>query len=180
MVLLLLVLGAIVAGVWALKNHFFPPVELDPEPTATAPVGPTEEDLANPTECATEVLEVAVALAADSLPAGQAANIPVTVRNTGEVPCLLDVGRESVTVTITSGDDQVWVSTHCGAGLPSERRILLDVDAADTTVVAWSGTRSAPGCPGDQPATTSGTYRLYAEVLAGGGSAGIEQVFGMH
>jgi len=141
---------------------------------------PTEEELANPTECAAKAVELEISLAADSLPAGQATSIPLTVRNAGEVPCLLEVGHAGVEVRVTSGNDPVWSSTHCGASLPEDRRILLDVGASDTTVVTWSGARSAEGCPGEQPATTPGTYRVHAAVAAAGGPVTHERVFGMH
>src|SRR5690625_3128966 len=51
LLILLGLIGAVVAGVVAVKNRLFP---ADPPPVepAAAPTGPTEEELANPTECA--------------------------------------------------------------------------------------------------------------------------------
>lgn len=179
LILLLLVVG-LIAGGWALKNRFFPAAPEEDEPTEAQSSGPTEEELANPELCATEALELHVELAADSLPAGQTSNIPVTIRNTGEVPCLQEVGKGAIEVNITSGDDPVWSSRHCSSDLPSERQLLLDADASDTTVLAWDGARSADGCSSDQPKVKPGTYRLHVAVTTETGTLEQEQVFGVH
>lgn len=178
LLILLILIAAVVAGVWALTDRLLPAAP-DTAPTSAAPSGPSEDELANPTECEPGALAVSIDPAADSLPAGQAANLPITIRNDGELPCLVEVGRSALTVTISSGDDLVWSSAHCGQ-LPEERRILLDTGASDTTVVAWSGTRSAPQCPGEQPKAKAGTYRAAASVVVGNETVEEEQVFGLH
>ncbi len=177
--LLLLLVGGLVAGGWWLKNYFFPATESAPV-VNEEPTGPTVEQLANPKECTREALELVPSFAADSISAGQAANISLLVRNTGEVPCLVDMSASTVHAVVTSGDDQIWASDHCGAGLPENRRLLLDVDASDTTVISWSGTRSEAGCPAGQPATKPGTYRLSVKVEVGSQTINEEIVFGMH
>lgn len=180
LVILVLLLGGISVGVWALKNRFFPAAPATPEPAAVEPSGPTEEDLANPTDCDAGALMVSIDLAADSLPAAQPTNLPVTIRNTGEVPCLIDASAEAITLSLTSGDDTVWSSDHCGAGLPPGRRLLLDIDAQDTSVVSWPGTRSEPGCPGDQPGAEPGTYRANVRVSVGEATVEEVRVFGLN
>lgn len=182
MVLLILVLlvGGIIAGGVAVKNWLFPAEPEVVEEQEEEPAGPTAEELANPKDCRLDALELDVTLSADSLPAGETANIPMRIKNTGEVPCLFDASSSTLSVRITSGDDPVWSSKHCGAGLPDERILLLDVGARDTSVVVWPGTRSEKGCPSDQPATTPGTYRLHAVVTLEGGTLEAEQVFGQH
>lgn len=180
LLILLLLLAGIIAGAVALKNRFLPPESKPTEPAVEQPTGPSEEELANPTDCAAGGLELQVKLAADSLPAGQPADIPVTVRNTGEVPCLVDMGSGALAVEITSGDDAVWSSRHCGAGLPEERRLLLDAGSSETAVLTWQGTRSTEGCSGEQPKTKPGTYRLHVALNSEGGSQEQEQVFGLH
>ncbi len=178
--MLLLLVGAAIAGGVALKNFFFPSDPPPAEPAQEESAGPTEEDLANPTACDAAALELEVSLAADSLPVGQPANIPVTVRNTGEVPCLLEVGQKTITVSVTSGEDSVWSSGHCGGGLSGERRLLLDIDASDTSVVTWPGTRSVPGCAEGQPPAAAGTYRLQVALATENGTVDYEQVFGLN
>lgn len=180
LLILLLLLAGFIAGGWALKNRFFPADRAPAELATEEPTGPTEEQLANPTDCSAEELELQVDLGADSLPAGEPTNIPLTVRNAGEVPCLIDMGSKSLVVEITSGDDPVWSSRHCGAGLPEERRLLLDVEASDTAVLAWQGGRSTEGCSGEQPKVKPGTYRLHVAVTTESGSLEQEQVFGLH
>lgn len=178
LLVLALLIAGIVAGGIAIKNALFPASE--PEVEVEEDAGPTAEDLSNPVDCAPGALDVGLGLAADSLPAGQPANISVDVKNIGEVPCLVDMSKSTVHVTITSGDDGVWASDHCGAGLPEDRRLLLDIDASDTTVVSWPGTRSEKGCAGDQDATKPGTYRISLTVDSGAEQITDEQVFGLH
>lgn len=163
-----------------MKNRFFPSAASQPDPSPSQSTGPSEEDLANPTDCAVESLALSVDLAADSLPAGQPANIPITVENTGEIPCLVDVGKDALTLTISSGDDTVWSTRHCSGGLPEERQLLLDVDAKDTTVLAWDGDRSKKDCPEDQEPAKPGTYRVKVSLESGSAELDEEQVFGLH
>lgn len=180
LLIVVILLGGIIAGAWALKNRFFPSAASEPEPAPSQSTGPSEEDLANPTDCAVESLALSVDLAADSLPAGQPANIPITVENTGEIPCLVDVGKDALTLTISSGDDTVWSTRHCSGGLPEERQLLLDVDAKDTTVLAWDGDRSKKGCSEDQEQAKPGTYRVKVSLESGSAELDEEQVFGLH
>lgn len=180
LIILVLLAGGITYGVLAVKNWLFPAEPEVVEEQEAEPDGPTAEELANPKDCRPDALELDVRLSADSLPAGETANIPMTIKNTGEVPCLFDASSSTLSVRITSGDDPVWSSAHCGGGLPEERILLLDSGALDTSVVVWPGTRSEKGCPSDQPATSPGTYRLHAVVMLEGGTLESEQVFGQH
>jgi len=180
--ILIVVLAGIVAGAVALKNVLFPaqaePVEQEPETEADQ--GPSEEELANPEPCAGDAVQITVNLPADSVTAGQTHTIPVEVHNSGEVPCLIDLGRETVSVEITSGGDQVWSTKHCGGGLPKDQRVLLDADETGTATISWPGTRSASGCPDDQPSVDPGTYRLRVALDVDGDKTEEEQVFGVH
>src|SRR5699024_11801264 len=107
LLIVVILLGGVIAGAWALKNRFFPSAASEPDPSPSQSSGPSEEALANPTDCAVESLALSVDLAADSLPAGQPANIPITVETTGESPCLVDAGRDALTLAVSSGDDPV-------------------------------------------------------------------------
>lgn len=133
-------------------------------PDAVGPTGPpTEWELANPVDCRTSAVGVEVALPQSTLRAGATTRIPVTVTNTGQVPCLLDVGADQLVVTIYSGEDKIWDSRHCRGD--SERRILLDTGAADASTVTWHGVRSSLGCPDGAAKVKPGTYRVIATLL---------------
>lgn len=135
---------------------------VDPEGTAeTGP--PTEEDLANPVDCQPAAVELSMSLASASVAKGAETEVPVTVTNAGQVPCLLDVGGAELVLTVYSGEDKIWDSRHCGG--TSDRRILLDIGAQDVTTLTWPGTRSASGCPDDPAVAEPGTYRVVATLL---------------
>ncbi|MFV0425597.1 MAG: hypothetical protein ACK5KU_01015 [Beutenbergiaceae bacterium] len=142
----------------------------------TAP--PTEEELANPVDCQPGTITLDGTLPAAAITAGAGTTLPVDVRNTGQVPCLLDLGGDSLVWTIYSGEDLVWSSQHCDA--PTEqRRLLLDLQATDSVVGTWSGTRSAPGCVAEQSVAPAGTYRVVTQILTESDDllAANEQVF---
>ncbi|MFV0252866.1 MAG: hypothetical protein ACK5H2_05965 [Beutenbergiaceae bacterium] len=125
---------------------------------------PTEFDLANPVDCRPGTLAVTVALPTASVAAGSGISVPINVHNTGQLPCLLDLGGDNLVLTIYSGEDLVWTSQHCG-GAGDERRLLLAIGAVDATTVDWDGTRSMVGCLADQPVAAAGTYRVVAQIL---------------
>jgi len=132
-----------------------------PDAATTAP--PTDWQLANPVDCRPTAVAVDIALSSTTLSKGATTKIPVTLTNTGQLPCLLDVGAAQLVVTIYSGEDKIWDSRHCGGG--TERRILLDAGEADATTVTWRGVRSSDGCPDKAAKAKPGTYRVIATVL---------------
>ena len=137
--------------------------------------GPDEDALANPVQCRTEALDVAIDLEAPTFSAGDPVQVPVIVTNTGDVPCLTDTGHESMTVEVSSGQDLIWSSAQCAPG-SAERDLLLDIGASQTHTVTWDGTRGATSCDSESTAT-SGTYRLDVALMADGADAGAEQAF---
>jgi len=124
---------------------------------------PTAYELANPVACRPGALEIGVALSSASVTKGATTQVPVTVTNTGQVPCLLQAGTAQVILTIYSGDDKIWDSRHCATG--GDRRLLLDVGAADQTTFTWHGVRSDADCPAKPARAKPGTYRMIATLL---------------
>ncbi|UFU02516.1 hypothetical protein LQF12_13605 [Ruania suaedae] len=138
----------------------------EPTLSATTDAPPDEEALANPVACRAEAVELALALDSTSPAAGSDVTAAVTVTNRGQVPCLLDVGHEDLTLTVTSGEDQVWSSVQCPAG-PGETPVLLDTGAQEEATLVWSGRRSAQDCPGDSAVAEAGTYVVEAALDVG-------------
>lgn len=126
---------------------------------------PTEAEIANPVDCRPRAVSVSLALPGGAIRAGDDSPFEVTVVNTGQVPCLVDLGGEQLALTITSGDDTIWDSHHCGL---SSRRVLLDVGDEDARTVTWPGTRSAEGCSGGAKDARSGSYRAVATLATPG------------
>lgn len=131
-----------------------------------------EEALANPVDCLPGAVDVEIDLAGASYDAGVQVEVPVTVTNTGDMPCLADTGHNALEVEIHSGDDLIWASSQCPSGA-AERALLLDVGASESRTISWDGNR---GCDSDSVAQ-AGTYRVLATLNADGGQASAEQAF---
>lgn len=156
-----------VRGVPLLLERFGPlSAEPSTEPTEEA-TGPDEEALANPVECQSGAISLDLGLTATEVEAGSQVEVPVTVTNTGQVPCLLDVGHAALQMQVTSGDDPVWTTVQCPAG-KAERPVLLAADGAEETTITWSGRRSAADCPDDTRTARAGTYRIEVSIAVDG------------
>jgi hypothetical protein len=62
-----------------------------------------------------------------------------------------------LSLTIASGKDQIWTTSHCEQAIPRATMILAQ-GKESTSTVAWDGRRSGPGCLPGQPAAKPGTY----------------------
>lgn len=167
-VVALLTLGLLAWGVAALVAALGgsePETATPPDHVAEEQPGsedPADEPDGELRPCTGDDLDVDVAMSPSEPAAGEGAGLELRLTNDGEQPCLLAADAPSVVVTILSGNDTVWSSTHCETD--DTATLLLDSDVAHETTVRWPGTRSAAGCPADQPVANSGTYRLVVEV----------------
>ncbi|MCM3660222.1 hypothetical protein M3148_04315 [Georgenia satyanarayanai] len=173
LLLLLLVVAGVVWGVTTVLGNR--------DAAADAPAGPaaaesTETQPPPPSPghvavCAAEDVTAQVAVK----PSGAGVSVEVSMRNTGEVPCLVDVASGALVTEIESGSDAVWSSAHCAGDAAEE--LLLDTGATTPVTVSWDGHRSAPGCPDGQPQAGPGTYRL--AVALDGAPLGETEVFSL-
>ncbi len=158
--LALVILGGLVAGgtaLWgAIRSDADPGAGPSDSPT---PTGPSEEELANPVACGADAVTLSIDLPGDSLPHGQAVEFPVTVRNTGEVPCLVDLGYAGLDLTLFSGGDRVWSTSDCHGERPEHDEYLFDLGYSRTVTISWQGRRSTADCAADQNYAGAGTYR---------------------
>ncbi|MPV50450.1 hypothetical protein GCG21_10635 [Pseudactinotalea sp. HY160] len=127
--------------------------------TPATPTGPTEEELANPVACAAGALEVSIDLTGDTLRHGAGSDFPITVTNSGQVPCLVDLGYAGFELALFSGGDRVWTTADCHGERPEHQEYLFDLGYSQTTTIPWQGRRSAPDCAKDQNFADAGTYR---------------------
>ena len=72
----------------------------------------------------------------------------------------IDAGR--LTVSVTSGNDLIWTTTHCAQAVPRATLVVAKGKQV-TSTVPWNGHRSGPGCLPGQPAAKPGTYVVKAE-----------------
>lgn len=75
---------------------------------------------------------------------GQEPELSLSVTNTGEKPCVLDVGTSKQVFTISSGKDVYWTSTDCQTD-PVDAQVSLKPGkpVSSTTPIVWDRTRSA-------------------------------------
>jgi hypothetical protein len=155
-VLMVLALGGIgVAATWPRTEPSIVSEKADPP----APVDPN----AAAAPCAPEDLDIGLAADRLAVTPGVPVKFTVSVRNEGEVQCLVDGPRRNVAVTVYQGEvgeptaERAWSSADC-ADQDEERLLLLGPGDVDTTSASWSDSRSAPGCEPDQPRLTAGEY----------------------
>ncbi len=122
-----------------------------------------EPDLANPVPCLSDAVDAELSLDTTSLSAGDSLRITMDVTNTGDVPCLVNLGHGALTVQVTSGDDVIWDTAECPRG-DEEVSLLLDIDASSDRTITWDGQR----CGTDDDARP-GSYQVTAELALDGG-----------
>lgn len=74
---------------------------------------------------------------------GEEPKLSLKVENRGSKACSADLGTAGMTFAITSGSDQVWLSTDCQKQ-PDHRAIILQPGKPlETEPIAWDRTRSS-------------------------------------
>lgn len=169
----MILLALVVALVWGVSSLVRAATASGAETVAQPSGAPTETQPATTGTCAADA--VAGTLSTQSTEVGSPVTFELALENTGEAPCLVDVGRTALTVVVHSGEDRVWGSADCSAGSPP-RELLLDVGDSAETALTWTGGRSSVGCEGAGEAVGAGTYRVEA-LLGGAALEGGEQSF---
>jgi hypothetical protein len=98
--------------------------------------------------------------------AGRDVPIVLELRTIEAAACTWQVSPETLTVQITSGDDDIWSSRQCPKAVPTERVVVRQ--AATTEVeMRWSGRRSDEECSDLAGWAMPGWYHVAAAALAG-------------
>lgn len=144
-----------------------------PAPGATeSTVDSGQVDTDGASTCTAEGLDVAVATAQRAHPAGVQPTLEVTVTNTGDASCVVDLAATQILVT--SGSDRIWSSADCPADDAPEQVVLLPGGASETWTTAWPRVRSDEQCRDGLPEPRPGTYRVEVSLL---GSTSEQAVF---
>jgi len=128
-----------------------------PEPVLAEPSGPCEPS------------DIVATPAITSVAGG--ADIPITInlRTVVTEACTWRASPETMTVTITSGSDDIWSSRECPAAIaPQDVVVRQAVDAP--VVVTWSARRSDEGCTKWTDWARVGFYHVQAAALGGAGT----------
>lgn len=76
--------------------------------------------------------------------------------------CKATINADKLTVTVTSGTDQIWSTTQCDKAIQTATLAVAKGKQSAVTV-PWNGHRSRPGYLPGQPIAKPGTYVVKAE-----------------
>ncbi|MGW6279116.1 hypothetical protein [Kribbella sp. NPDC055071] len=123
------------------------------EPTKTSP--PADK------KCAGSDVTIAVLPGSRKVVSGSILNFVVQLNAVSD-ECKATVDSTQLVLTVQSGKDLIWTTTHCGKAILAATLVVAKGKQAATTI-GWSGQRSGPGCLPGQPVAKPGTYTVKAE-----------------
>ncbi|MEV0801258.1 hypothetical protein AB0I34_26435 [Kribbella sp. NPDC050281] len=132
-------------------------------PTATptdTPAKSTPPPTPRDTNCEGSDVRVDVLPATRRIVSGSVLNFVVRLDAVSD-GCKASVDPGRLTVTVTSGNDLIWTTTHCAQAIKRATLVVAKGKQA-TSTVAWNGHRSGPGCLPGQPVAKPGTYVVNA------------------
>ncbi len=122
-------------------------------------------ELAEPTgECVDR--DIAVTPLAKKTVGGSPVTFVLELRTILSTACTWRVSPESLTVRITSGDDDIWSSRQCPRAIPTEDVVIRN-NVSTEVEVTWSARRSDDGCTRLTDWAMPGWYHVEAAALAG-------------
>lgn len=98
--------------------------------------------------------------------AGRDVRIRLRLRTQEAAACTWQVSRDTVTVSITSGDDDIWSSRECPKVIPTEDVVLRSAKAI-RIAIDWNAKRSDDECSEYTDWAMAGWYHVQAAALAG-------------
>lgn len=110
--------------------------------------------------------DVAVTPTVDHPVAGRDVRIVLELRTILSDACTWEVSPESLTLKITSGQDEIWTSRHCPRALPRQE-VTLRRAQSTRVAVTWDARRSDEECSRLTPWALPGWYHVAAAALAG-------------
>jgi len=142
------------------------PAEGDgPSEEPSVPEEPTREPPAQPEgDCAPGDLVVEPAVWRPA--ANSRVLIGLDVSTVESPACYWDVSADTLTMRITSGDDEIWSTRQCGDAVPVSQVVVRN-DKTTKVVVPWSGRRSDDECSPATQWALPGYYNVEAAALAG-------------
>ena len=119
-------------------------------PAAEASPGPAEspaaqEPAAQESLCPSDKIRVAASTDAAVYPAGATPMLTLTVTNTSDKACEINVGTTQMEFVVASGSDRIFSSMDCQDGAQDYIK-KVEPGASETANFPWERNRSAPGC----------------------------------
>ncbi|RWZ50838.1 hypothetical protein ELQ90_08340 [Labedella phragmitis] len=136
------------------------PPGVSPSPSASAQEGDPQ--------CTAETVAVEAHTDKSTYQVGELPQLSLSLTNTGDVACTIDVGTSQQVFTVTSGQDTYWTSTDCQVE-PTNAIMLLEPRKTITSnpAISWDRTRStADTCDDERPGVPAGgaSYHLSTSV----------------
>lgn len=148
-----------------------------PKPAATKSAEPTadsaesKDDTETVADCTDKTVEVKAVTDKTTYASGELPQLSLSITNTSDAPCTLDVGTSQQVFTITSGDDTYWTSTDCQV---EPTNAVTTIEAGKTLTskpaIEWDRTSSDPGtCDSEERPDVPGDGASYhlATTVAG-------------
>jgi hypothetical protein len=107
-------------------------------------------------DCTGKDVKIDVVPATRRLASGNSMNLVIQLSAVRE-ECRVAVDPTVLSLTITSGKDQIWTTEHCEKVVP-RATLVLAKSKQSTTTIPWDGRRSRPGCLPGQLQAKPGTY----------------------
>jgi hypothetical protein len=132
-----------------------------PTPTDQPTPGKTVKTTKKPTtpkdlKCTGSDVLVDLIPAARTVASGAALNFAIQLTALSD-ECKASLDPTVLSLTIASGNDQIWTSTQCEQAIPRATLVVAKGKVSGSTVL-WNGRRSAPGCLPGQLTAKPGTY----------------------
>lgn len=146
-----------------------PTASVEPTPTPTPTASPEPTATPAVAACTPGTVTVEAVTDADGYASGENPLLSIRLTNTGEAPCVINVGTSSQKFTVTSGNDVWWRSTDCQTE-PSDMVVTLAAGQTvdSVTPLTWDRTRSnVSTCGSGERERASGggaSYHLAVEI----------------
>ena len=138
-------------------------------PTTGKPARPSDKKTRTPLpqpDGTCEDEDVAVTPSVEDPVAGSDVRFDLELRTVFAEACTWEVSSESLTLKITSGDDEIWTSRQCPRAIEREE-VTLRRDHTTTVGVTWNARRSDEECSRLTSWALPGWYHVAASALAG-------------
>jgi hypothetical protein len=129
------------------------------------PVAPTTPVLATPTGPCSSSDVIAAPVVTEAVAGGQIL-ITLELRTRVAEACTWTVSPETLTMKITSGEDDIWSTQQCPEAVPT-RTVVVRREVGTLVGVQWSGRRSDDSCSALTEWALPGWYHAVAAPLAG-------------
>lgn len=124
------------------------------EPPPAVPTGPCED------------ADVRVVPTVDEAVGGGEITIGLQLRTVESAACYWTVSPDTLSLRITSGDDEIWSSRQCPRAVP-HRSVVVRRATTTSVPVRWSGRRSDEECSGLTEWALPGWYHVESAALSG-------------